>query len=143
MADQKTGNGVNSDDEAMMDYRLSDAEWQLILRKYEKCQSELSPLARSNISRLIHSIAASKTITTVQQVNLLITLLLYKEDVQEYEETEQTISHKNNTGIKAFDDDDKIMRINEIVEQLRLLIMQYQAHDKCKIMCHELVRNRR
>lgn len=144
MTDHKTGNDMDLNDEDAMNYMLSDAEWQLIMSKYEKHQSELSPLVRSNISKLLNSMAVSKTINTVQQANLLISLLLHKEDIQEYEEAEQTVSHNDNAEIKAsLDDDNTVMRINEIVEQLRLLIIQYQAHENCKKMCHDLLRDRR
>lgn len=146
MKKHKNGNtDANSYGESVMNYVFSDFEWQMILNKYERHQSELNPLVRNNISNLIHSMAVSKKITTVQQANLFITLLRYKEGVQEqeYEEVEQVISHKDNGKIKVFDDDTKIMRINEIVEQLRLLIIQYQVHENCKKMCHDLLRDRR
>lgn len=61
--------------------------------------TELRPLVRTSISKLIRSMVAFKTITTVQQANMLISVLLCKGNIQDYEETEQIVPYKGKAEI--------------------------------------------
>lgn len=143
MKDHKPDSTDNPESSDELEYKLSESEWNLIIEKYKKNHSKLSPVTRGNISRLIDAMATIKMISTVQQANLIITLLLCEDDLQEIEEMECVISSEKKAGLTETGEGNQIEKVNEIIEQLRLLIIQYQAHEGHKLMCHGLMRDRR
>ena len=129
----------SSNDSDSVNYKFSESEWNLIIEKYKNNQSKLSPVTRSNITRLINSMATLRTISTVQQANLIIVLLLCKEDIQEIEEINCSVSFEKKADVKEKNNENRIVEVNEIVERLRLLTQQYQALDNHRHISHGLL----
>lgn len=129
----------SSNDSDSFNYKFSESEWNLIIEKYRNNRSKLSPVTRSNINRLINSMSTLRTISTVQHANLIIALLLCKEDIQEIEEINCSAPSGKKADAKEKNNESRIVEVNEIIERLRLLILQYQALDNYRHISNGLL----
>ena len=124
-----------------MQYTLSDTEWQLILTAYENNQSRFSLVTRNNIANLINTIAASKQITSLQQINLLIALLLSTGNDQQVEDTKTDFPCEKKKERKK--EELKSMDSITLLELLRALRFQLQTQSDSKSLHKDHALDRR
>lgn len=114
-------------------YKFSDSEWTVIIGLFERNRLKFSPVIRNNISKLINSMTVSRTITTAQQANTIIALLLCNDDDRQDEQRKICINCHDEK--KTAHKDKRVVPKNEMIKQIRLLITQYQALENHRITC--------
>jgi len=86
-----------------MNYQLSDSELRLILNAYDKNHMQLSPFVRIMVSNLITKVSLTKNLSSEEEMNLIITLLVSSQkrctklDDNEIENKQEIVSMPNPT----------------------------------------------
>ncbi len=145
MSEERRTDAGAPEGRAEIRYRFSETEWQLILHRFAQTQARLSPVMRNNIEKLLRAIAATRTITTAYQADLIISLLLCRENDFSSEEEEEPLSDARKAEKEAAEEQKKSaeQEAREIVERLQLLIMQHQVRTAALETGHALLRSRR
>lgn len=118
-----------------MNYQFDESSWDYVLKIYEENQAMLTPITRSNIKRTLDVVDINKTVTSTEQANHIIVLLLTcnkenKEEEIQFENTEKIDDYE------SFSEEAYRIDINQIIEQLRLFVKRIyednKAHDCLK-----------
>ena len=81
---------------------------------------------RGNISNLISNISSTKTITNMQQANLIIALLQCKKDYCDFEECNKVlIPTEEETESNDLIIEDKNKKLMILLEQLQMFVLQF------------------
>ena len=65
---------------------LGELELRLIEKAFDNNQTRLNPLTRVNVSNLIKQIKKTKELSSTEEANLIITLLLYSQPTHSVDE---------------------------------------------------------
>ena len=109
---------------------MSDETWVLIKSLYEKGGEFLSPTTKIMIENLLASLQVNRTITSSYEADLIITLLLYcSQSPNEATEDEDKQHTHSPTKDNWYEDSTNLtIRINQVIEQLRLFCKGIEAH---------------
>ena len=115
----------------IMNYQFSDSEWKMIVRLFEKNKNKLGLILRDNLQNLINCLNQSKTIVSVDQAQVIISLFLAcgtkdkerKIDVSSNSEELRNLTEEAGSAID----------IEQIIEQLRLFINKMHEESKTRM----------
>lgn len=99
---------------------LGELELRLIEKAFDNNQTRLNPLTRVNVSNLIKQIKKTKELSSTEEANLIITLLLYSQPTHSVDEEDVIVSDEKATINKQGKDDHN--DISALMQQLLLYI---------------------
>lgn len=115
-----------------MVYTFSDDEWRLIMYYYNTYSTRLSPIAKINVSNLLSTIMTNRILSTIEQVDIIFSLLNVVIERRTIDEKSQT-RIKDAVAVEQTDEIDReLNQIFGIIEQMRLFRhhLEYES-------CHE------
>ena len=103
-----------------MNIKLTESELRLIEKAFEDNQTLLNSLTRVGVFNLIKKINRTKVLSSTEEVNLIITLLLCSQTTHSVDEEEMIISDEKATIIRQ--EKNNHNDINILMQQLLLFV---------------------
>lgn len=115
-----------------MVYRFSDTEWEIVKTCYAKNCHRFSSITRLYMQNIINQAEPTHEITTPEQADAIITLLLaaYTANTPKDGEEEEKKEHiKSKNDIQT--DDNRINMMDDILESIRLFVTNSNQEQLC------------
>lgn len=115
-----------------MVFSVNDETWALIMFCYEQGGEFLSPTTKILVENLLTSLQINRTITSSSETDLLVTLLLSCSQSQKEatEDKDKQPTHNPTKDNWHGDSANLFIRINLIIEQLRIFSAEIDAHPR-------------
>jgi hypothetical protein len=112
-----------------MIYQFNESEWNMIIHAFESNKNRLSMVMRDNLKNLLSNSKQSRTITSKDEAEMIISLLVSCSQLKQSDESgEESVFDELNDKTEEIEN---ALTIEQIIEQLRLFVKRIYEDNIC------------